>query len=207
MNDYYVYMYLRSRRSKSGPVGSPYYVGKGRGKRVLSKKRRCKPPSDLSQVVYFATDLNERDAHQLEMLLIHRFGRIDNHSGCLANLTDGGEGTQGFKWSESNKAKLSDAVKNIWKTEGHVYSRIGSKHTEESKALMRAGTKRRLSLMNREQLAIKADKCRAAALSNTKQVERLRIMFTGKQHSEETKQKISLAAKKLWADRRLLRSE
>jgi hypothetical protein len=84
---------------------------------------------------------------------------------------------------------------------------------------MREGTKRRLALMTEEDLASKAAKCRIAALSNTKQIERLRGIFTGKKHSDDTKRKISearkgityseetiqkmrVAAKQRWVDRR-----
>lgn len=111
MNDFYVYMYLRSKSSKNGPEGSPYYVGKGRGNRAYDKKHRSKPPTDLALIIFVSKDMFEHDAHQLEMLLIYIHGRINIETGCLANLTDGGEGLRGHIPSEDSKRKRSEFMK------------------------------------------------------------------------------------------------
>jgi hypothetical protein len=112
MNDFYVYMYLRSYNSKHGVSGSPYYIGKGRGNRVISNNRKITHrPADSSNIVYFATDLTEWDAFQLEMLLIYRFGRIDNGTGSLRNLTDGGEGQCGRIQPAEEKQRKSEWMK------------------------------------------------------------------------------------------------
>jgi len=44
---------------------------------------------------------------QKEIEFIKLYGRIDLNTGSLTNLTDGGEGTVGFKMSEETKKKLS----------------------------------------------------------------------------------------------------
>ena len=40
--------------------------------------------------------MNEADAFQLEILLIYQYGRIDLGTGCLRNLTNGGDGVSGI---------------------------------------------------------------------------------------------------------------
>jgi len=41
MDNFYVYMYLRSKKSKHGEIGMPYYVGKGRAKAVQQEPHKC----------------------------------------------------------------------------------------------------------------------------------------------------------------------
>jgi hypothetical protein len=106
-------MYLRTNNSKHGPAGSPYYVGKGKGNRAFEKVNRCgcKTPADSSRIVFAAKNMNEKDAFQLEMLLIHFYGRVDKNTGCLRNLSDGGKGGQGIVVSEATRAKQAASAK------------------------------------------------------------------------------------------------
>lgn len=52
---------------------------------------------------------------QREIELVKQYGRIDQGSGCLANLTDGGEGTPGLikseKFKESARIRIAEARK------------------------------------------------------------------------------------------------
>lgn len=91
MNDYYVYSYIRETDSKNGSVDSPYYIGKGIGKRAWKSWRRVKPNKTKTNIKILAENLSEIDALQSEMLFIYLHGRIDLGTGCLHNLTDGGE--------------------------------------------------------------------------------------------------------------------
>jgi hypothetical protein len=92
-NTFYVYLYLRARASKHGSLGSPYYVGKGKGYRVYRASNHYVPvPSNKKNIVKVSEGMTERDALQSEMLLIHRYGRVDLGTGCLNNMTDGGDG-------------------------------------------------------------------------------------------------------------------
>jgi len=79
---YYTYLWLRED-------GTPYYVGKGRGKRAYSKNHRHTPPPMGRVVFYIAKD--EDEAFENEISLIWYYGRKDLGTGCLRNLTDGGE--------------------------------------------------------------------------------------------------------------------
>lgn len=173
MKNFYVYMYLRCKNSKNGTIGSPYYVGKGKGSRAFSKDHRCKPPLDLANIVFVARDMTEWDAHQLEMLLIHHYGRIDNKTGCLANLTDGGEGFYGFKPTQKHIAKL----KATWAS--------GDREDQ------------RVALIERNKNMVWTDEIRQKVADDTKK-RKPRLGKSGQKHSEETKAKMKVAQKDRW---------
>ena len=101
MSEFYVYVYLRED-------GSPYYIGKGQGDRAWRKKgRRIPRPTDSSRIVIVKETLTETEAFSEEMRLITFYGRKDNGTGILRNLTDGGEGTSGYKRSQETRDKMS----------------------------------------------------------------------------------------------------
>jgi hypothetical protein len=155
---FYVYMWLRSKDSKHGPRLSPYYVGKGAKLRAFDARRRgAKPPKDQSYIVFVQEGLTEQEALALEQYCIALYGRIDNGTGILRNLTNGGEGVSGFKFSEELRQRLSKSHTGHRHSEetrkkmsrsrsgpgnpnygkkGMVSAFKGRKHTEESKRLM-----------------------------------------------------------------------
>jgi NUMOD3 motif len=118
MENFYVYQYIRSNSGKHGSAGSPYYVGKGSGRRAWSRNHNTKPPKNPARVEIIRDGMNEADALQAEMLLIHLHGRIDKGTGCLWNRTDGGEFTPAFR--------------------GAVCPMKGKKHSAKARARMRA---------------------------------------------------------------------
>jgi hypothetical protein len=101
MNDYYVYVHTHE--------GKPFYVGKGRGDRWLSRKRSAWWLRVTRKYKGFTTyklhvRLSERDALYLEKKTIKEF-RAQGFE--LVNLTDGGEGLSGFKHSDETRKKMS----------------------------------------------------------------------------------------------------
>jgi hypothetical protein len=98
---FYVYAYLRED-------GSPYYIGKGQGKRFIGKHTVI-IPNDIRKIVFVETCLTEIGALALERRLIQWYGRKDTGSGILRNLTDGGEGLVGL--SNSTREKMVRSAK------------------------------------------------------------------------------------------------
>ncbi len=84
MLNYYTYIWNRAD-------GTPYYVGKGSGNRAFRKHRTIgwAPPS-RARIIVEHWD-SEEDAYKMEKFYIRLFGRKDNGTGILRNLTDGGE--------------------------------------------------------------------------------------------------------------------
>ena len=130
MDNFYVYMYLREKRSKYGDVGTPYYIGKGKGMRAFCKNRASKPPNDRTRIVMAMENVSEEQAFAEEKRLILIHGRIDLGTGYLRNKTNGGEGQCGAIVSEETRAKMAKAHK------GNKY-RLGLKNTEEHKQKIR----------------------------------------------------------------------
>ena len=109
--NYYVYAYLRTADL------TPYYIGKGKGRRAYSKNRSIHFPSDKSRIVFYQTGLKEEDAFLLEKLYIKLFGRKDLGTGVLYNMTDGGDGASGIIKSDKTRIKTSDSLKKLWQNE------------------------------------------------------------------------------------------
>ena len=132
-NDYYTYAYLREDKT-------PYYIGKGRGKRVYCKNRTINAPTDKSRIIFLKKNLTEAEAFKHEVYMIAIFGRKDLGTGILRNLTNGGEGTSGAVVSAETRKKMSERKSG----EKHpMYGRTGEKHprfgvplTEETKKKM-----------------------------------------------------------------------
>lgn len=105
-NNYYVYVH---RKKTNGDV---FYVGKGKGRRAWrfnDRNRLWKRTNDkygcIVEIVQ--NNLQEWYALELEIDLVLKHGRVDNNTGTLTNLTDGGEGFQGCVQSEESRKRQS----------------------------------------------------------------------------------------------------
>jgi len=98
--EYYSYLWLRED-------GTPYYAGKGTGKRAFVRgSHHCYPPKDRSRILVFPM-LTEAEAMESEIAMIELFGRKDLGTGCLRNFTAGGDGSSGYKHTPESLQKMS----------------------------------------------------------------------------------------------------
>lgn len=174
----YVYMWL------DGDL--PIYVGKGNGGRAWSMKNRnphltrtvekMRRDGKPVRVMLAADELSEQDAFAIEKALIATFGRRDLGTGCLLNMTDGGEGPSGYKPSPETREKIRAA-------------RAKQVFSEES-------IKKRAQSM-RETWAKK--KPLIAAKNEQKRANRV---LKGPPKSKETREKMAQARREWWAKRK-----
>lgn len=135
------YVYFHSK-----PDGSPFYVGKGCGKRASTVWHNRNRHYKFIVAKYGKENIkvstipcqSESDAFTMEMILIKAFRSLGYK---LANMTDGGEGAVGATRSEDTRRKMAA-------------SKFGNKHTlglkrgpmPEAQRDKLSATKRSLSL-------------------------------------------------------------
>ena len=126
--EYYTYAYLRED-------GTPYYIGKGSGRRAYVKNHRINLPRDKNKIIFLKRQLTEQEAFKHEEYMIAVFGRKDLGAGILHNLSDGGDGgASGYKHTEDTCRFRSERMKGnkIWK---------GRNHSDTSKQKVREARK------------------------------------------------------------------
>lgn len=104
MTNFYTYAYLRASNN------TPYYIGKGCGRRAYSGAHNVSIPKDVSKILILKENLTEAEAHRHEKYLIAVYG-LKREGGILYNLTYGGEGVSGRVLSVEARQRISEARK------------------------------------------------------------------------------------------------
>lgn len=202
----YVYRHIRLDKNE------PFYIGIGSDfsyKRAYEKTRRNKIWKDIVsktdyEIEILFDELTWEQACEKEKEFILLYGRIDNQSGILTNLTNGGDGTSGAIMSEQWRNKKSNSMI------GNSFAK-GLKHSKEfidNKRDMMKGNSYAKGLKHKEE-TIKLIKEKITGKKRSEdyvQMMRERMKgnsYTkGKKLSEETKKKMSEAKKKYWEERK-----
>lgn len=139
----YVYCYLRKEEL------TPYYIGVGTTPYRPFQEHNCALPSYDALVRVMRSGLSWDKAAEWEQYYIKRYGRKNNNTGILENLTDGGEGVKGLVITEEHASKISEANRRYWEENPELLiergknisrARMGHDVSEE--------TKRKLALIN-----------------------------------------------------------
>jgi hypothetical protein len=186
-----VYRHIRDDKNE------PFYVGKGKIlSRAFSKFSRNKHWQNIVEKTTYHVDivfdnLTMEEAIQKEKEFIKLYGRIE-FGGILCNLTDGGDGIEGFRCSEETKLKISKSNKGKKRSEEdrRIMSirMTGGSLSEETKAKM---VKSRTGLKRSEETKIKmANSKRCMVVSDETRIKMSKSRI-GKKISEDIKKKMS----------------
>ena len=149
MNKYYLYRHIRLDKNE------PFYIGIGSKQdrphpHLKSEYRRAFETNRkesyiwnniVSKTEYEVEILFESDDYefikQKEIEFIKLYGRINRNTGCLANMTDGGDGFIGYVPSrekiEEHRKKMFGRVQSESEKQKRVESRKGYRHSEETR--------------------------------------------------------------------------
>ena len=120
---YYVYEHYRPGDTE------PFGVGKGHGYRAYVKLGRNPWWTNIInkngfEVRFVAKNLSELDALWLENICIKGWGRADLGEGPLVNMSDGGEGNNGYRMTLKQREEASRRMSG----EGnHMFGKTGKK--------------------------------------------------------------------------------
>lgn len=108
MNNFYVYVHRRLSDNK------PFYVGKGKGNRAYSLSGRNDYWKNTAKKHGFSVELvfeelNEEDSFQCEKDTILEFTYFGYP---LTNLTSGGEGSSGIKFTDKQRLNIANGLRN-----------------------------------------------------------------------------------------------
>lgn len=207
---FYTYLHVR-------PDGTPFYVGKGHGKRSHSFEYRNRHHSNVIAkygkenitVKILKRNLTEEEAFSNErdaIACLREFGHQ------LCNKTDGGEGTSGLKWTEVKTIQMRSIMAGNKFGTGNT-NRRGKRHSEESKKKM-SQSKIGVTAWNKgkphsDEMKIKLSQAKMGAVLSDQHKNNIRQALIGIKRkppnpfSESHRKNLSNASKRGWEKRRM----
>lgn len=152
--EYYIYVYLD--QSKSGNYNykkikfnyEPFYVGLGKREcrlyeHLKESEKNCynrhkfnrirkiqKETKKNPIIIKYSQTLSKDEGINLEILMIKTIGRRDLKTGPLTNLTNGGDGVNGYIQTKEDKEKWKRSI-DIYYSNKENRKRVGYKSTKE----------------------------------------------------------------------------
>lgn len=135
-NSFYIYAHMKLTD------GTPFYIGKGVGRRAFSKSKSQRSKWWHKTVKKYGLDilflekgLTEEEAFDREKYWISKIGRRDLGNGPLVNMTNGGDGVVGNIMSEESKKLIS---------KNNARYNLGIEFKESTKKLMSEAKKKKI---------------------------------------------------------------
>jgi len=206
-----VYRHIRLDKNE------PFYIGIGKTeKRAYEKIKRNQFWHNVIaktnyEVEILFDDLSWENAEEKEKEFIKLYGKRDNNTGCLVNITDGGGGTLGARHNEESRRKIGEESRNRKRTPrsaetkeklrlanlGKVGNRLGSKVSEATKLKLRLANLGKVGPNKGKPMTEEAkQKMIASKLGKPSKL-------IGSKRTEETKKKVSEGLKRYFANKRL----
>jgi hypothetical protein len=182
------YLYRHIRKDKDEVfyigIGSDSDGGYNRAKSLKNRNRYWYNIVNKTkyEVEIILDDLTWEEACEKEIEFIKLYGRWDLKEGTLVNLTNGGDGSNGFIHSAETKIKMSEKGKGIPHSKEHnlkVAMALKGKSLPEE-------TKRKISEAKKGKPSLK----KGVPMSNEQKL-KLSLAKTGKKHTKESIEKMS----------------
>lgn len=176
-----VYIHTRNDTNEVFYVGISRKESRSRDKSGRSKYWKSIVNKHGYIITILINDISIKEAKDIEVGLIEYYGRKDLGLGNLANMTDGGDGTEKSVVSVENRKKMSEHMKGNKNLLGFKHSEYSKKKMSKARKGKRLSEehKRKIGLSNTGKIHSEASKIK---LSKSKK---------GKRLSEEYKRKIS----------------
>jgi group I intron endonuclease len=129
-------IYIGWTSSNAGFRFSRHYLDRNKKRSLLARciKKYGREQFSVETLFEFSTDAKAL-AKEVELIALWKTNRSRWRRGIGMNLTDGGEGTSGYKFSEAHCKKQSERLK------GHLGYMSGKKHSQQTRERMSEGRK------------------------------------------------------------------
>ena len=154
MNNWYVYRHIRLDKNQPFYIGIGNKVNYARAYEFKSDKR-----NNIWNAIYRKTkievdilfdNITKQEAANKEKEFIKIYGRVDNYTGILSNMTDGGDGILNAKRSLETREKLRQGKLGC---KNPSYGKTPSVETLEKRSKSLSGKKRTQETKNKQSLA------------------------------------------------------